>query len=359
MEESLIYEGRIREIEEVLIRYFVEGGKTKRTEIESHLLAYLLLHPKISQTQIHELSIIYYKKGSKRGISRGAISSYLNLMTETFPLLKKEKVITDKNYAYVYSFEGSLMDIFRDSADLGLNIIRQMVDFFKLKLKNLTNLGSEERAKANHYPTLLLRVKDLADFWELYSKLFAKIVPEVKEVASKKDFYRDIENLTPDLKVEDIETELIKVLSETPGFAVEIEDYTKILSYIIIRKRLTQGEIHKLTGFSSGHISQALNFLIENELVTKVKIEGIRKPFYEVESIPLSYLRRFRNRLKLFEKWKPELEAEIKELETNEESLKNLKGYDHMKKILKGYASILPVLERFITIFDAEIKKLE
>ena len=349
--EDFLYQGRIKEVEEIFINYVIEGGSTKRTEIESHILAYLLLHPQLTQAQIQRISQEYYQKGSKKGISRGAISSYLDTFSKTFPILKKEKVLMDKNYTYVYSFEGSMIEILRESSGLGADILKQMVDFFNQKLVNLTHLQQEERAKSQIYPTLLLRVKELADFWEYYLELFSKILPGFKLKKKPAKIYHEIDETTPDLSVEDIEEELIEALVQTPGFMVKNEEYTRILSYLILRKSLTQSELRKLTGHSAGYISEALNHLIEEELVEKVKIPRIRKPYYQVESIPLSYLKRFQKRLKLFEKWKPELQEGIKEFEENKEELENLNGYERVKEMLKGYMQMIPFVERFFFFF--------
>ncbi|MFW9879940.1 MAG: hypothetical protein ACFFG0_43255, partial [Candidatus Thorarchaeota archaeon] len=116
-----------------------------------------------------------------------------------------------------------------------------------------------------------------------------------KERRIDMSIYQKIENNQLKTTVDDIEKELIKIPSVTFRFIVNNEKYTNILSFITLRKRFTQRDLHKLTGLSTGYISQALNFLIEVDLVKKVKTPGIRKPYYEVTSIPLSYLKRFRN----------------------------------------------------------------
>lgn len=357
--ENIIYEGRIREIEEIFINYIVEGGRTKRTEIESHILAYILLHPKLTQAQIYQLSHEFYKKGLKRGISRGKISSYLNFLIKNFPILKKEKVLIDKKYVYVYSFEGLIVDMMIEGANLGLNTIHQMINFFKQKLTNLTNLNRQARAKSKIYPTLLLRVKELVDFWEYFLSLFLNFSPEVKERRIERNIYQEIEESTYYLTVDDIEKELIKVPSATFGFVVYNEKYTTILSFLTLRKRLKQEELRKLTGLSTGYISQALNFLIEMDLVKKVKIPGIRKPYYEVDSIPLSYLKRFRKWLIFIIKWKPELEISLKEFKENKEKLKNLNGYERIKELLKEYLQLIPMLEQFLGTIEREIEKFK
>ncbi|MFX1346433.1 MAG: hypothetical protein ACFFAI_15150, partial [Promethearchaeota archaeon] len=328
-------------------------------EIESHILAYLILHKKLTQAQIYQLSHEFYKKGSKRGISRGKISSYLNFLLKKFPILKKEKVLIEKNYVYVYSFEGSIVEIMIEGANLGLNIIHQMIYFYKQKLADLTNLNSQVRAKSKIYPTILLRVKEIVDFWEYYLNLFLNFSPDIKERKIDQNIYQEIEDDTSETTVDDIEKELTKVPSATFGFIVNNEEYTKILSYITMRKRLTQRELHKLTALSTGYISQALNFLIEVDLIKKVKTPGRREPYYEVDSIPLSYLKRFRNWFDFIVKWKPELENSYIELNKNKEELKNLNGYERIKEILKEYLQLIPILEQFLGIIDQEIEKFE
>ena len=99
-ESNIFYEGRIKEIEKTLIQYIIEVGKYKRSEIESHLLAYLLFHPKLSQAQMRALSLEFYVKKSKKGISTGKISSFVKTY-EKFQVLHREKEKIGNNYTNI------------------------------------------------------------------------------------------------------------------------------------------------------------------------------------------------------------------------------------------------------------------
>jgi len=276
---------------------------------------------------------------------------------KNFPILKRKRILIGNQYTYIYTFKGSIVDMMLEGSNLGLNVIHQMIDFLNKTLACLTNLNSQERAKSKIYPTLLLRVKELVDFWEYYLNLFLNFSPNLKEKKIDRNIYQEIENNESNLTVDDIERKIVNIPIITFGFIVYNKKYTKILSYLTLRKRLQQDELYKLTGFSTGYISQALKFLIELDFVKKVKIVGIRKPYYEVDSIPLSYLKRIRNWFFFIVKWKPELENYFKELNDNMEKLKNLNGYKRIKELLKSYLQLIPMLEKILGIIERELEK--
>jgi len=359
--QSLIfYEGRIKEIEKTLIQYVVDVGKTKRSEMESHLLAYLLFHPKLSQAQMRALSLEYYNKKSRSGISTGRISSFVKKY-EKFRVLHRKKEKSGKNYTYFYSFSGTLTNLTMTALYEGTAMIHEMVEFFNQKIESLKNLSSKEKDH-DLYSTILSRTKDLIDFWRAYDDLVEDLknsFPDMPQTTSKRGFFKDIEEYSADLRLEDIEEEIIKALSETTGFTVKNDQYTRILSYFIIRKQLTQGEVKKLTGYSTGFISQALNYLIENDLIQKVKIKGVRKPFYVVESIKYNYYLRFFNRLNLTFSKKPVLDDILQDLRENEDELKELNGYAFIRKRLEELLEYFPLVEDFITILSNEMEKIK
>ncbi len=358
-EDSIFYKGRIKEIEKALIQYVVDVGKTKRSEMESHLLAYLLFHPKLTQAQMRALSLEYYKKKSKSGISTGTISSFVKKY-EKFRVLHREKEKSGNNYTYFYSFRGSLTNLTMTALYEAIAMIYEMVEFFNKKIDSLTNLNSKHKNN-DIFPIILLRTKELIDFWSEYEDLVEHLknsFPDMPQIPSKRGFFKDIEDYSADLRLEDIEEEIIKVLSETTGFTVKNDQYTRILSYFIIRKQLTQEDAKKLTGFSTGYISQALNYLIENELIQKVKIKGVRKPFYVVESIKYNYFLRFFNRLNLTFNKKPVLDELLRELREKENQMKHLNGYAFIRSRLEELLEYFPLVEDFIGILHTELEKL-
>ena len=359
-QSSICYEGRIKEIEKALVQYVVDVGKTKRSEIESHLLAYLLFHSKLSQAQMRALSLEFYNKKSKKGISTGKISSFVKKY-EKFRVLHRERVKSGNNYTYFYSFRGSLTNLTMTALYEGTGMIHEMVDFFTQKLDSLNNLNSKQKNNSI-FPTILSRTKELVDFWseyELIVKDLKNSFLNIPKNASKRGYFKEIEDYSADLSLEDIEEEIIKALTETTGFTVKNDQYTRILSYFIIRKQLTQGEIKKLTGYSTGFISQALNYLIENELIQKKKIKGVRKPFYVVESIKYNYFLRFFNRLNLTFRKKPVLDQLLQELRESEDKLKHLNGYVFIRQRLEELLEYFPLVDDFIEILNTELDKLK
>jgi DNA-binding transcriptional regulator GbsR (MarR family) len=357
---SIFYQGRIKEIEKALIQYVVDVGKTKRSEIESHLLAYLLFHPKLSQAQMRALSLEYYNKKSKSGISTGKISSFVKKY-EKFRVLQREKEKTGNNYIYFYSFRGSLTNLTMTALYEGIGMIHEMVDFFTQKIESLNKLNSKQKNK-KLFPMILSRTKELINFWTEYENIVKHLqdsFPDIPKTISQRGYFREIEDYSADLRLEDIEEEIMKALTETTGFTVKNEQYTRILSYFIIRKKLTQGDVKKLAGYSTGYISQALNYLLENELIQKVKIKGVRKPFYVVESIKYNYYLRFFNRLNLTFSKKPILDQLIQELRENEDQLKTINGYAFIRQRLEELLHYFPLVEDFIDILSNELKKIK
>lgn len=359
-QDSIFYEGRIKEIEKALVQYVVDVGKTKRSELESHLLAYLLFHPKLSQAQMRNLSEEFYIKNSKRGISTGKISSFVKKY-EKFRVLQREKEKTGNNYAYFYSFSGPVSKLTITALYEGTGMIHEMVDFFTQKIESLNKLNSKQKNK-KIFPLILSRTKELINFWTEYENIVKRLkdsFPDVPKTISQRGYFKDIEDYSADLSLEDIEEEIIKALTETTGFTVKNDQYTRILSYFIIRKQLTQGDVKKLTGYSTGFISQALNYLIENELIQKVKIKGVRKPFYVVESIKYNYFLRFFNRLNLTFSKKPILDQIIQELRENEEELRDQNGYAFIRQRLEELLEYFPLVEDFIDILKTELQNIK
>jgi DNA-binding transcriptional regulator GbsR (MarR family) len=359
-QELFFYKGRIKEIEEALVQYVVDVGKTKRSKMDSHLLAYLLFHPKLSQAQMRALSKKFYLKKSKSGISTGRISSFVNKY-EKFRVLHREKEKSGRNYTYFYSFRGTLTNLTMTALYEGIGMIHEMIDFFAQKIESLTNLNSKQKNNSV-FPIVLSRTKELINFWREYEDMvkdLKKSFPDIPQTTSIRGFFKEIEDYSADLRLEDIEEEIIKALTETTGFTVKNDQYTRILSYFIIRKKLTQGDIKKLTGYSTGYISQALNYLIENELIQKVKIKGVRKPFYVVESIKYNYYLRFYNRLNLTFNKKPVLDELLRELRENEDKLKDLNGYTFIRTRLEELLEYFPLVEEFIEILNTELEKLK
>ena len=359
-QDSIFYRGRIEEIEKTLVQYVVDVGKTKRSEIESHLLAYFLFHPKLSQAQMRELSKKFYVKKSKKGISTGKISSFVKKY-EKFRVLHREKEKTRNNYTYFYSFRGTLTNLTMTALYEGTGMIHEMVEFFTQKIESLNKLNSKQKNNSL-YPLILSRTKELINFWSEYEIMVKDLkdsFSELPKTISQRGYFKEIEDYSADLSLEDIEEEIIKALTETTGFTVKNDQYTRILSYFIIRKQLTQGEVKKLTGYSTGFISQALNYLIENDLIEKVKIKGVRKPFYVVESIKYNYLLRFFNRLNLTFRKKPILDQLLLELRENEDQLKDLNGYAFIRNRLEELLEYFPLVEDFIEILNTELNKLK
>ena len=106
----------------------------------------------------------------------------------------------------------------------------------------------------------------------------------------------DNTSLDPDLQK--IEDEVIEFLMTSPLFMGEKPIFLTIKSYFITRESLTQKELKKLTGYSSGAISQELNRLVEKGMIEVSKISSSGEKTYQMKSIVISFLNYYLNYFK-------------------------------------------------------------
>ncbi len=353
-----IYDKKIREYEQQIINFIVESGKNKRRfDIESHVLAYFLLREGqwLTQDNIRELSLTFYKKESKKGVSKGSISKILN-MYERYRVLKKRKVANKKN-AFEYSMTEPYNQLIFSTIEYGLEEIEKYISFFRIKLISLEDIKPKIKEEEFLKVILIERVQELIDFFIFHKNLFENNLGTTKE--KKETIVKSVEinKIQTKKSVSHIESDIIKFILDCPLFVIEETKYVPIMAYFFTRKRLTQEKIKKLTGFSAGMVSEGTNYLIKKRYIKLEKVRGVRKRFYELSSIAYYNYLRFYRRFKSISKLYRKLNELNNELERKKEELKNIYGYTNIKERVKQFLNTMPLVEKLIVLFrDAKEK---
>jgi len=353
--QDQIYSKEIRKYEQKLIDFITESGKNKRkSEIESHILAYFLLHPSITQKQIKNLSEMFRKKP----ISSGAISNFLNQYLSYEPkIIKKEKIEGSRNKLRYYLVRDNIVDIFSISQEVGIALMVESIKFLNDIISSLEKIIPHYK-DVSLKNMLLSRIIELRDYFiyhmSLLDKFMAgntgkKFTPHKKEYTAPKTTI--IETYMKYDSIQHIEQEIITFISEFPLFVFEEMKYQPIISYLITRKKLTQTELQQLTGFSSGLISEGLNYLTNKEYISIEKIERIRQRKYILPSIGYFNMLKFYNRFQEIGNQKQKLTEIYKEMNDRKEELKDLNGYDLVKKRTYEFLQSLEIVDKAVVLF--------
>ncbi|MFX1461056.1 MAG: hypothetical protein ACFFBT_16495 [Promethearchaeota archaeon] len=353
-----IYDKKIREYEQEIINFIVESGKNKRRfDIESHVLAYFLLREGqwLSQDNIRELSLIFYKKESKKGISKGSISKTLNIY-ERYRALKKRKVANKKN-AFEYSMSEPFNQLMFSAIEYGLEEIEKYISFFRVKLISLKEIIPKIKEEEFLKVILIERVQELIDFFIFHKNLLENNLRTTLEKEETIAKLLEVNNIQTKKSVSDIESDIIEFILDCPLFVIEETKYSLIMAYFFTRKRLTQEKIKKLTNFSAGMVSECVNYLIKRKYIKLEKIKGIRKRFYKLSSIAYYNYLRFYRRFKSISRLYRKLNELNNKLERKREELQNLYGYININKQVKQFLNAMPLVEKLVALFsDAKEK---
>ena len=159
------FKGKIRDYEKTLIKFFVDIGKNKDTPAKvQEILGYLIIHNKLSQSNLQELT----------GYSTGTISTTLgNLIA--LGVVKKERIASSNKY--LYSMIGDLPQIFERSSEVSIDQFTIISKYIETKLNELQNFRDREG-----YNTLHTQINVLL---KGYKKVM-KIVPSMTKVLSDK-----------------------------------------------------------------------------------------------------------------------------------------------------------------------------
>jgi len=356
-----IYDKKIRNYEKEVIKFFVEYGKNKRSDIESHILAYILLREGqwLTQENIRELSLIFYETEFKKGISQGSISQILNNFVE-YSVLNKRKLETKKN-AFEYSMSGAFNQVMSSAIGYGIEELEKYILFLKKKLASLEKIEYKSNEVEFLRVRLNERVKELIEFFifhkDLYEEIF-KIPNNKKKNISKPE---DLSDFQIKKSLREIERDIIEFIINCPlfRFGKMKGAHYPIIAYFFTRKRLTQEKLKELTGFSAGMVSEGLNYMLQEGYINLDKVKGSRVRYYELNSIAYyNYLHLFRivkSNSELFTR----LDAISSEIKTKRTELKDINGYRIINKRVKQFLNAKPVVEKLLISFKDAMERFK
>ena len=364
-----IYDEKIQNYERIFIQYVVEAGKYKRrSDRESHILAYLVLHPKLTQEQIADLADMYYRKGHRKGISSGKISQILNYIKEKLEIIKVEKVKHEKDstiyYTNEYSLKGDITQILSQTGEeMSIKYFADAIAFFKQRLKNLETINKKSIEKSHHFirELLIKRIKKMISYLHEHGNIITRDFYKIEEdiismqaesLASKYNSYSS--------SIKEIENEIIDYILDSLFFILQKPTCNPIMAYLLTRKKLTQDDLIDLTGLSRGHISQCLNYFLEEGFIQASKNKNDpedRKIYYNMESIAYFNYSRFLKRLEVLLQWMPKLVEMQEELLSRRAELEHLDGYERFLELLSKYIGLFPMIKGTSEIFINYLNK--
>jgi DNA-binding transcriptional regulator GbsR (MarR family) len=167
----------------------------------------------------------------------------------------------------------------------------------------------------------------------------------------------EIEEFDPEIKK--IEDKIIQFLIKSPLFIGQKPTFSTIQAYFITRKDLNQKALKKLTGFSSGAISQELKELVNIRLIEKATKSSSGEISYSMKSVELAFLISYINSMKESTKWEDIYQKIKLELEGEREELKGLNGYDIIYQWINNFLNLMAFSKIVLKILEEEEKLLE
>ena len=349
MSKNHIYPKEIRRFESDLIDFIVESGKNKRSsDIESHILAYFLLHRSLTQKQIQELSTIFHKKK----ISKGSISNFLS-QYERYGVLVKKKIPEKKNSFRYTLKDRNIRDLMSTGFESGFDELESWIEFIEIRIQVLKNIKPEPSEIKLHM-ILIERLKEIKDFLQFQEKLMKNFLSDKLDREEKNEIQISVDLIDRMKKksILEIEQEVVNFTENNPLFMIDEVSYIPIFSYLITRKKLTQSQLQELTGLSSGLISEGLNHLLKKGFIKLEKVKGIRKRFYTIPSIAYSnYLKQYQ-RFKYINQFKKKIDLIFQEMKNREDELKELNGYNVILEWVEQILKLFVVVEKGINLFE-------
>jgi DNA-binding transcriptional regulator GbsR (MarR family) len=130
--EDHIFEGKIKEYEQILIDFVLDSGRAKSIDPNLQLiLGYIGIHKKLTQKQLKDLT----------GLSTGTISKKLRDIL-ALGVAKKERIPKTNEYLYINTPE-----TYGDIADTTFEDFRKINEFLKKKINELEKLSDKKGAE--------------------------------------------------------------------------------------------------------------------------------------------------------------------------------------------------------------------
>ena len=348
---------RFYKFEKLIIDFAMEMGQfEQKSDKQLHILMYLFIHGKLTQPEIKQLSEVFYNKESKIGFSSGSISSYLIKFLE-LGLIKKKKRYTSN----IYFLNTNIFDILRiPHPKSRAEIIKKGKTYFTGIIKNLEQIRPRGSYKNSIKSLYLNRLKEMVNYLDFQIEISEKNLDEIEFTGDPFSELPNDENNSMQKKrgfIEEIENDLIDFISNSLIFTMESYQYSVIVAYLILRKELTQEDLKRLTGYSSGLISQGLNYLIEKSFIRKRKNPGMRQKLYVLDSIGNYGVLRMEKRLEILKKWILIIKETIEELQNREKELGSKNGYFQLLKCFEVLNEVILAHEfRFELISKGKLR---
>jgi len=365
--KSYFFDDIFKRFEKEILDYIVESGREKgRSEIESHILGYLMLHQSLTQKQIIELSRGHYVKNTRSGISKGSISAVLNGIYFKIGIIKKKKVEGSKNF-FKYSITRQVSRSTLENSKLGLALINDFISQNQQISKALKYIPTNDVSDLNFYNKFIKRMNDLEEFTKSYKIIMEKFISfHMKNSLDKKKQSKiSVKNNSKSLEeisnkdIYILEEKLITIITKSPLFQFLKTDYIPIMGYFITREKFSQKDLKILTGYSIGHISQGLNNLLGLNVIESYKEDGARHSTYIMKSVGFSLLNRYLKAIQKSNEFKPKLYEINEELELKREKWQDLNGYYQIKEFVKDRIEMMDYYDFLEETMEEELKKFE
>lgn len=324
-EQSHLFDDKLRRYEDRLVEILLDIGKSKRANPKMAAIAcYLLIHEKLTQKELKKLT----------GFSIGTLSTYLSVMTGTGNF---QKIRIPHTHTFMYSISGKLEVLTTRAIEVVLRSLDSIGLFLKNKNEILKKLIGQSKKGAKQ---LSERIEEMLYSFDIYKKIFPSEGVSAEEIQTQisskslkrfKDEQEDVKEILFDPEVYNVEDDIINQLLASPMFSTRDPMFIRILGYFMTRKYLTQKTLKRITGLSSGKISEEVNQLLENKLIYKATISDKGKITYGADFLIL--LRFSRYIINRMTKWVKELEIMKFELEKNKTELENSVGYTQIYRI--------------------------
>ena len=161
-----------------------------------------------------------------------------------------------------------------------------------------------------------------------------------------------------DPEIRRIEQEIVEFFAEkSPEFTGRHPIIATVLTYFDIRRSLTQEDLQKLTGFSTGTISKSVRQLVDMNVITKETIPGTHKHIYRMEKLPFTSARYFFMAERLIEEMEKELKEMKETLDNEAEEMKGLKGYQKIYTTVTQLLKLISTMPMLMALIDEETGK--
>lgn len=150
-----IYEGKLKDYEQVLVDFVMESGKAKSIDPNLQLiLAYIGIHKKLTQKQLKELT----------NLSMGTISKKIRKIL-ALKIIKKERIPNSNSSHYIVSPES-----YESTADATLEEFTKMNEFLKEKIGEIEEIKDRRGARF-----LIERLNELTETFETVKNIWSDI----------------------------------------------------------------------------------------------------------------------------------------------------------------------------------------